>query len=145
MSSMSEEVSKLIDKGVEVELELKFRNLINYYVKRLQNHLVNFIQGGVNSFRSRFGVRVSINYNVSVEGTKVRVLVDAEIPPDEVDRIRKAFYKKWLEGKNIPKLRIDAIYRLISSELDKISGEEGGVSPNSYSGTGEGKEEDGGG
>ena len=138
MTSSSEEISKLIDKGIELELEFKFKNLIDYYVKRLQNYLVNFIQGGANSFRREFGVRVSINYNVGVEGAKVRVLVDAEIPPDEVDRIRKAFYKKWLEGKNIPKLRIDAIYRLISSELDKISGEEGGILPNSYSDTGEG-------
>jgi hypothetical protein len=141
MASVSEEVSKLIDKGIELELELKFKNLINFYVKKLQNYLVNFIQGSVNSFRDKLGVRASISYNVSVEGTKVRVLVDAEIPPDEVDRIRKAFYKKWLENKNIPKLRIDAIYRLISSELEKVEGEESGVLPNMYSGTGKGEEE----
>jgi hypothetical protein len=145
MASVSEEVSKLIDKGIELELELKFKNLINFYVKKLQNYLVNFIQGSVNSFRDKLGVRASISYNVSVEGTKVRVLVDAEIPPDEVDRIRKAFYKKWLENKNIPKLRIDAIYRLISSELEKVEGEESGVLPNMYSGTGKGEEEVGGG
>lgn len=142
----SEEISKLIDKSVSAVLEQKMQNIVELYTKRLQNFLLNFMQGGANLYKKEFGIKVKVNYDLEVEPPFVRLNVVAQIPPDEIQRIRKTLYKKYMENNNVYTMRIDAIYRLITTELQALH--EGGeevaenVLSDLYSGTGESEAED---
>jgi hypothetical protein len=112
-----------ITKGdVTPELEDRFNDLLLYYTKKLYNEITGHIAGSVNHFIVKNGVRPKITVSSDLDVSRIRIVVEAEFTPDEIDRIRKVFYKKVMESESITRLRIRSLFKLIRKEILDNSG-----------------------
>jgi hypothetical protein len=118
-----EELFEITKGDVTPELEDRFNNLMLYYTKKLYNEITGHIAGAVNHFIVKYGVRPKITVSSDLDVSRIRIVVEAEFTPDEVDRIRKVFYKKVMESESITRLRIKSLYKLIRKEILDNSGD----------------------
>jgi len=112
-----------ITKGdVTPELEDRFNDLMLFYTKKLYNEIMGHIAGSVNHFIVKYGVKPKITVSSDLDVSHIRIVVEAEFTPDEMDRIRKAFYKKVMENESITRLRLRSLFKLIRKEILVNSG-----------------------
>jgi hypothetical protein len=138
MSSASESISQLMEYWVERALEARFADYLAFLTKRLLNLLTGYLEGGVNDFRKRYGVRAILNYQSDVEVPTVTLRIEVTIPPEEVERLRRIYYRKVREDMGLTRLRIDAIFRVLTYEALKELGGPSAVLPGLRPGTPEG-------
>lgn len=112
-----------ITKGdVTPELEDRFNDLMLFYTKKLYNAIMGHIAGSINHFVLENGVKPKVTVSSDIDMTRIKIVIEAEFTPDEMDRIRKVFYKKVMESESITRLRLKSLYKLIRREIIDISG-----------------------
>jgi hypothetical protein len=107
---------------VERELETRFADYLAFLTKRLLNMLTGYLEGAVNDFRKKCGVRAILNYQSDVEVGTVTLRIEVTIPPEEIDRLRRIYYRKVREDMGLTRLRINAIFRILTYEALKNLG-----------------------
>jgi hypothetical protein len=122
MSSASESIAQLMESWVERELETRFADYLAFLTKRLLNMLTGYLEGAVNDFRKKYGVRAILNYQSDVEVPTVTLGIEVTIPPEEVERLRRIYYRKVREDMGLTRLRINAIFRVLTYEALKDVG-----------------------
>ena len=134
----------MIELGIERELEARFEEFVAYMTKRLYNTLTGYLEGAVNDFRKKQGVRAVLSYQSDIDVPTVSLRIEVTIPPEEIERLRRVFYKMIKENTSLARLRIRALYRLITDEVLTTSGGAGAVLPDMRPGPAEGAPEAGG-
>jgi hypothetical protein len=117
-----EELFEITKGDVTPELEDRFNDLMLYYTKKLYNEIMGHIAGSVNHFIVKNGVKPKITVSSDLDVSRIRIVVEAEFTPDEIDRIRKVFYKKVMDSESITRLRLRSLFKLIRKEILNISG-----------------------
>lgn len=135
MSSASESVAQLIEYWVERELEARFADYLAFLTKRLLNMLTGYLEGAVNDFRKKCGVRAILNYQSDVEVGTVTLRIEVTVPPEEIERLRRIYYRKVREDMGLTRLRINAIFRVLTYEALKELGGPSAVLPDLRPGT----------
>jgi len=123
--------------------ERVFETLV-HYMKKLQNGIVGHVQGAVNAFKHYYSINPRVSVTVEGGFPSLRIVVDVEIPPEEVDRIRNTVRRQLTERRELTNLRLRALIKLISGELASSTGEIGALLPGVHTAPPEGYDKAGG-